>query len=138
MKRTLLTFTVVPAFKGGFVISLLEDRGRKSKAYILSCQESSLPFSSFEKPMFSPGDLLTEHEISDEEAEGILAMLKAASVSAMPSYILGLDGTMYLLDVRSGLNEVRYRWWVRIPEGWEPIGEVCNALMQLAGKEALS
>ena len=136
MTGTFLSLTVSPSFNGGFIVTLLEDVGGRNTKYILRYRESSVPFTSLENPDFAEGDQRDEREIPEEQAQRVMALLKDASVTPVPPYALGLDGTTYLLHVSNGSNEARYTWWVNIPDGWEPLGKVCAALLALAGKES--
>ena len=140
MKVMLLQLTVAPSFKGGFVLTLVENKGREAKTYSLKYEETKLPSHAVEvtASVGQEFSLSEEIRVSREEAEGILQILKEVSISVMPAYVLGLDGTMYELYVGCGLNEARFQWWEEIPEGWESLGKVSNALLKLAGKPETS
>jgi hypothetical protein len=77
-------------------------------------------------------------KVTTDAAEDILQILTQASISVAPAYTLGLDGIGYELNVTRGLNEGSYKWWQTIPEGWEALATVSNALLRLAGKPEIS
>ena len=138
MKRTLLTLTVIPSLTGGLILELLENKGRNTFSYLLSYKKSVHPFTSINDIHIEKNDLAEtwEREVPANEAEEILERLKGANVSAMPTYALGLDGTMYMLSVVNGMNEARFGWWHEVPEGWEAVGEVSESLLRMAGEFA--
>jgi hypothetical protein len=136
MKIALLKLAITPSFEDGIVLTLMENRGRKKNTYLLRHEEVELRSAAQE----SLGQHLSSSQeiiVTNEKAEHILQILKQASISVMPGYSLGVDGTSYELIVSRGLNEGRYRWWETIPEGWEPLAKISDALLRLVDKPAI-
>jgi len=135
MKRPLLMLSVVPSFKDGFTLTLMESIERNSSSYVLRYEEINLPSQVSTGQEFS---LSEDLKVAADDADNILRLLAEASVSVMPAYTLGLDGVGYELNVTRGLNIGCYKWWQKVPEGWEALATISNALLKLAGKPDIS
>jgi len=134
MKRQVLQLSIVPSFEDGFVLTLLEKRGRESLSYLLSHKELKRPTSATLESVGQEFSLSEEISVTNEEAENILQLLTRASMSVSPEYALGVDGVVYELVVSGGLNEGHYAWWGKVPKGWQALTQISNALLRLAGK----
>ncbi|HYW69594.1 MAG TPA: hypothetical protein VE961_01080 [Pyrinomonadaceae bacterium] len=135
MKRPLLTLKVAPSFQDGFVLTLMEDVGKNSSSYVLRYEEIKLRSSRDVGPAPSATE---DSKVTVDEACSILQLLAQASIAVAPAYTLGLDGIGFQLEVMRGLNTGHYHWWQTIPEGWEALATISNALLRLAGKPELS
>lgn len=70
-------------------------------------------------------------------ANHLLRQLAEARVSAMPEYVMGVDGVTYELTLTQGLNCTVYRWWNEAPKGYAALAVFCNALLELGGINAV-
>jgi len=63
----------------------------------------------------------------------LLEALRAAPVPALAGdpETLGLDGVTYELALDYVLTGARYRWWVKPPPGWEPLGAFARGVIAL-------
>jgi hypothetical protein len=136
MKIALLKLAITPSFQDGRILTLLESRDQQKKTYLLRHEEVALR-SAEQRSVGQHFSFSEDIRVTNEKAENILQILKHASISVVPEYGLGLDGTSYELTVSSGLNEGHYRWWETIPEGWEQLAEVSDALLRLVDKPAI-
>jgi hypothetical protein len=129
MKHALLTLTVDSSFEGGYTISLFKEYELESVHYSLHYEESWFPYS---KPtLLSPKEVT----ISAEEVEHVLVLLTHSCTVFKVEPIVGLDGTTFELRIADGFTGAHYKWWCGLPEGWEALGEIANALLRLAGRE---
>jgi len=133
MKIALLKLAITPSFEDAFVLTLMENRDQKKKTYLLRHEEVELQ-SAAQENVGQHFSLSEDIRLTNEKAENILQILKQASISVVPGYSLGVDGTSYELTVSSGVNEGHYCWWETIPEGWEPLAEISDALLRLVDK----
>ena len=73
------------------------------------------------------------HRVSRARIRHIVDLAKAIRVSPVPTEsIAGLDGTTFELAITAGWNRIEFHWWVRLPRGWRPIGEIAQELVTLA------
>jgi hypothetical protein len=137
MKIVLLKLEIAPSFEDGFVLTLMENTDREKTTYLLRYEEVRLRSRSPVESIGQEFSLSEDIKVTNEEAENILRILRQASISVVPGYRLGMDGIMYKLTVSSGLNEGHYKWWERIPEGWEVLAKIADALLRLVDKPAI-
>ena len=132
----LLKLSVNPSFEDAFVLTLVKSERREEMTYLLRYEERKIttPLVAGCGSVGQDFSLSEEIRVSNETVEQILQIAQKASTSVMPAYALGLDGTMFELCISNGLNEVRFKWWATIPKEWEPLKEISDALLKLAGK----
>jgi hypothetical protein len=54
---------------------------------------------------------------------------------AMPgSASMGLDGTSFELVIGYWPTCAQFRWWMQVPEGWEPLERFVNEFTQLVDR----
>jgi hypothetical protein len=135
MKKPLLMLSVAPPFQDGFAITLMENAERNTSSYVLRYEEIKLPSRENVGQEFS---LSEDLKGTTDAAEDILRILEQTPISVAPAYALGLDGIGYELNVTRGLNIGIYKWWNTIPQGWEALATISNALLQLAGKPEIA
>ena len=69
--------------------------------------------------------------VAPELAERVASALRALSLPAMPSGVIGLDGVSYELEVFSGMNRALFHWWERLPEEWASLRPMIESLEEL-------
>jgi len=138
MKIPLLKLSIAPSFDDGFLLTLVENRGKDKSTYVLSYEEVERQYAAVSKTVGQHFKLSEEIKLTNQDAERILQILKQASISVAPEYKLGVDGIGYELIVSSGLNEAHYKWWETIPKGWETLAEISHAMLRIVGKPPLS
>jgi hypothetical protein len=71
-------------------------------------------------------------QLNSEEVEEIINHLSNVSLSVLPEWIEGLDGTTYSLKIFCGLNSVVYEWWEELPKGYKALELVIEKLFNWA------
>ena len=68
-----------------------------------------------------------------EDVEVVLLKLVQTKIASSPRWVMGLDGTTYIVKVENGLNVATYEWWSYLPKDWEAIGDLVRKLYEWVG-----
>lgn len=138
MERASLTFMVAPSFKRGTIIRIYKGRGKN--LYSLEYQKSLFHGMLTSRHFLKENEVAEswKRELSEAEASKLFGCLSNLQVPVKPAYILGLDGTSYVLVIENGMNKVKYKWWSKVPEGWEGLDEIAYIMMELAREKESS
>ncbi len=69
-----------------------------------------------------------EYSVNKEKVNNLISLLSDIKLDLLADCPMGLDGTSYeLLIPRDGYG-VRFKWWVSLPKGWEPLNEIFSVL----------
>jgi hypothetical protein len=74
----------------------------------------------------------TRFELNSEEVEEMIKHLSNVSLSVLPEWVEGLDGTTYSLKITCGLNSVVYKWWDELPKEYKALERVIEKLFSWA------
>jgi hypothetical protein len=78
------------------------------------------------------------YTLTTGEADEFLHLLGQMAVKApWEGPALGCDGCTYTLILNGPMSGVTFRWWVKIPAGWESIGAVADYVLHLAERVGL-
>lgn len=70
--------------------------------------------------------------VTHAEAQALFACCHELVIKAVPEPAIGCDGTTFYLVVESGFHSVRYTWWGELPEEWQALESITNALIEWA------
>ncbi len=62
--------------------------------------------------------------LSDERVDSIFDRIATIHVPLSASGAFGTDGTIYRLEVQTGMTSASWNWWGSLPAAWEPLSEV--------------
>jgi len=120
MRMEDIVFGVRPSFGAPYNLRLTRGVRPESQetVYRLTCRSS-----------YAETERTWQAESSD--GEFVWNTLAEADVTLAPDTIIGLDGVDYDLTIRSGFNEVRLEWWLRLPEQWKAIEPAVERLKKM-------
>jgi len=108
----------VNAERGTSVIRLFKDRGSptsyKEFTCIVSCQGREY-----------------QANIPASELQELLQSVITASIPPFGECGFGLDGISYELTIEEDFAHATYCWWLTPAEGWRPLVEIADRLLQI-------
>src|SRR3990170_3716184 len=70
-------------------------------------------------------------DIPAAELQDLLGAVRSARVSPVGDCGFGLDGVSYELTIEEGMAHATYRWWMTPGEGWSPLADIADRILQL-------
>jgi uncharacterized protein YbjT (DUF2867 family) len=88
---------------------------------------------SLGSPYGTERDQVVELRVSRGEVDRLLSALDAATITPMPGFAAGLDGTTTTLRIIRGANSVEFRWWEDLPEPWAGLEVISEYFQSVCG-----
>lgn len=126
-----ITFAIHPAFSGPRTVhvdTLGRPSGWKARIERLGPQFGIESESGYDP---DSGSGMRERVLDPEECRSIQAALENAMLPVAARGAMGLDGVSYSLEVRSGFTCFRVEWWLHLPDEWETLRPLVEALSRL-------
>ena len=73
--------------------------------------------------------------IPASEIQPLLDRLITLRLPIVPEEIMGCDGDFTELKLGNSFTGVKLNWWSALPEGWEELDEITQALIDVSGTD---
>ncbi len=110
-----IKFEIIPSFAESLKVFL----NYTNDKWVLKQKYSSDLYFNKDKEIIIPTDIV----------ENELIKLVDVTISPIPLFIMGLEGTSYKLEIINGLNSVTYKWWAFIPVEFKPLALFAKELL---------